>query len=77
MAGVACNGCTGICLLKLSREPALVVLGVHTGARCAQIVYASAPKYLFRDYTVIMAKVYIVWVHGPLGLSRVSFRARR
>ena len=25
-----------------------------------------APKYLYRDY--FKAKVYIIWVHGPLGL---------
>ena len=33
--------------------------------REAQIVYTLALKYLCRDY--IKAKVYTIWVHGPLG----------
>ena len=32
---------------------------------CTQIVYTLALKYLYRDY--IKAKVYTIWVHGPLG----------
>ena len=32
---------------------------------CIQIVYTLSPKYLYRDYT--KAKVYNIWVHGPLG----------
>ena len=34
---------------------------------CTKIAYTLAPKYLFRDY--FQAKVYTVWVHGPLGKS--------
>ena len=37
---------------------------------CAQIVYILAPKYLFRDY--FTAKVYTIWVRGPLGYSNHS-----
>ena len=32
---------------------------------CTQIVYTLALNYLHRDY--IKAKVYTIWVHGPLG----------
>ena len=32
---------------------------------CTHIVYTLAPKYPNRDY--FKAKVYAVWVHGPLG----------
>ena len=32
---------------------------------CTQIAYTLAPKHLYRDY--FKAKVYTVWVHGPLG----------
>ena len=32
---------------------------------CTQRVYTLAPKYLDRDY--FKAKVYTIWVHGPLG----------
>ena len=32
---------------------------------CAQIVYTLAPKYPYRVY--FKAKVYTIWVHGPLG----------
>ena len=35
---------------------------------CTQIVYTLAPTYLYRDY--IKAKVYTIWVHGPLGCGR-------
>ena len=28
-------------------------------------IYTLAPKYLYRDY--FKAKVYTIWVHGPLG----------
>ena len=43
---------------------------VYTSPRgpCTQIVYTLAPKYLYRDY--FKAKVYTIWVHGPLRLSR-------
>ena len=34
---------------------------------CTQIVHTLAPKYLCRDY--FNAKVYAIWVHGPLGLG--------
>ena len=34
---------------------------------CTQIVYTLAPMYLYREY--FTAKVYTVWVHGPLGFS--------
>ena len=33
---------------------------------CTQIVYTLAPKYLYKDY--FKAKVYTIWVHGPVGL---------
>ena len=32
---------------------------------CTQIVDKLAPKYPNRDY--FKAKVYTIWVHGPLG----------
>ena len=38
---------------------------------CTQIVYALGPRYLYREY--FKAKVYTIWVHGPLGnVVRVS-----
>ena len=33
---------------------------------CAQIVYTSAPKYLYRDY--LKANVYTIGAHGILGM---------
>ena len=46
-----------------------VRLGVSLGCKvegpCTQIVYTLAPKCLYRDY--LKAKVYTIWVHGPLG----------
>ena len=33
---------------------------------CTQIVYTLGPMYLYREY--FKAKVYTIWVHGPLGL---------
>ena len=45
--------------------------GYHKGlgykGPCTQIVYTLAPKYLYKDY--FKAKVYTIWVHGPLGVS--------
>ena len=35
---------------------------------CTPIVYTLAPKYLHRDY--FKAKVYTIWVHGPLGQEK-------
>ena len=35
---------------------------------CTQIVDTLALKYLNRDY--FKAKVYIIWVHGPLGIMQ-------
>ena len=32
---------------------------------CSQIVYTLGPMYLYREY--FKAKVYTIWVHGPLG----------
>ena len=32
---------------------------------CTQIVYTLVPMYLYREY--FKAKVYTIWVHGPLG----------
>ena len=32
---------------------------------CTLIVDSLAPKYLYRDY--FKAKVYPIWVHGPVG----------
>ena len=32
---------------------------------CTQIVYTSGPMYRYREY--FKAKVYTIWVHGPLG----------
>ena len=43
----------------------LGVWGVFPKGPCTQIVYTLAPKYLYRDY--FKAKVYTIWVHGPLG----------
>ena len=40
--------------------------GTYPKDPCTQIVYTLALKYLYRDY--IKAKVYTIWVHGPLGL---------
>ena len=34
---------------------------------CTHIVYTLVPKYIYRDYC--KAKVYTIWVHGPLGCS--------
>ena len=39
---------------------------------CTQIVYTLAPKYLNRGY--FKAKVYTIWVHGPLGHSIEDYR---
>ena len=33
---------------------------------CTHIAYTLAPKYLYRDY--VTAKLYAIWVHGPLGV---------
>ena len=46
--------------------PAITLLiRLHPKGPCTQIVYTFAPKYLNRDYC--KAKVYTIWVHGPLG----------
>ena len=39
----------------------------HPKGPCAQIVYTLGPipMYLYREY--FKAKVYTIWVHGPLG----------
>ena len=37
------------------------------------VVYTLARKYLYRDY--FEAKVYTIWVHGPLGLDLVMHAA--
>ena len=37
---------------------------------CTQIVDTLALKYLYKDY--IKAKVYAIWVHGPLGFAKRS-----
>ena len=37
-----------------------------------QIMYTLAPKYLYRDH--FKAKVYTIWVPGPLGESAVDYR---
>ena len=48
---------------------------------CTQMAYTLAPMYLYREY--FKAKVYTIWVHGPLGVARnrkegrVSGRALR
>ena len=40
---------------------------LHPKGPCTEIVDTLPPKYLYRDY--FNAKVYTIWVHGPLGLS--------
>ena len=43
---------------------------------CTYIVKASALKYLKRDY-ILGAKVYLIWVHGPLGCVQVCDRLKK
>ena len=56
--------------VRLQYRQAESSLKVATKGPCTQIVYALAPKYLYRDY--FKAKVYTVWAHGPLGIMRFS-----
>ena len=37
---------------------------------CARIVYTLAPRYPYTDY--FKAKVYTIWVHGPLEFSKAA-----
>ena len=41
------------------------VSGHRPKGPCTQIVYTLGPMYLYREY--FKAKVYPIWVHGPLG----------
>ena len=59
-----------------------VFAGLIPEGPCTQIVDTLALKYLNRDY--FKAKVYSIWVHGPLGngyigivsVSRISLEVR-
>ena len=41
--------------------------GLFPKGPCTQIVYTLGPMYLYREY--FNAKVYTIWVHGPLGFK--------
>ena len=43
-------------------------LGLGLRVHVPKKVYTLAPKYLYRNY--IKAKVYTIWVHGPLDPKR-------
>ena len=47
--------------------PIFIGCGAFPEGPCTEIVYTLAPKYLYRDY--FKAKVYTIWVHGPLGFG--------
>ena len=46
----------------------LALLGVYPKGPCSQIVYTLALKYTSL-YRYFGAKLYAIWVHGPLGLG--------
>ena len=54
---IAAGGLVRVVLAQVSLE-------VPKGP-CTQIVYTLGPMYLYREY--FKAKVYTIWVHGPLG----------
>ena len=51
-----------------ARDPHCSIEWGYSKGPCAQIVYTLAPKYLSREY--FKAKVYAIWAHGPLGLTK-------
>ena len=53
--------------LDLQRDPNLENYPRTRKGRCTKIVYTLALKYIYIYMDYFEAKVYAVWVHGPLG----------
>ena len=52
------------CLERAAKVYSCPQLDLMPQGPCSQIVDTLAPKYLHRGY--LKAKVYTIWVHGPL-----------
>ena len=65
-------GHTGIPISMLTQAQCILYryMEPYPKGPCTQIVYTLGPTYLYREY--FKAKVYTIWVHGPLGLGLAS-----